>query len=561
MISLGRGGFIIKLPQMAKGEFYSLLGLIKSIPGRKYDRDTGSWYIPEGSYRFMLEKVGKRLELAPDARRRIDQMAERERELLGLSLSRGWEGKRGRIDLLPHQLPAVEYLIRTRRCILGDQMGMGKTVVSLAAVEELGGYPLLVVCPASLKINWAREISRFLGKEAEVLSGLDADVGDSEIYIANYDILGRSGSLSGTGRALLSKAPKTVICDESHYIKNKKTNRYKAVKELSSSSENVFLLSGTAIVNRPKDLIPQLEVIGKLEDFGGFFGFAGRYCGLRKGKFGYEYDGAFRLDELNERLRSRCYIRRNKDEVLSLPEKARQNIYLPLQNEEEYRRAERDIIDWVYEEAKRRIKKEGGDLRSAALAAMRAKGAEHLVRMAKLTGLAAEGKKEHIREWAANFIEEEPLVLFVIHRDIMSYMRESFPDAAYITSDLSPQERMEMADRFQRGEHDLLICALGMSASSSPAGLGLNLTRASNVAFAELGFSPALHEQAEDRCHRIGQERRVNAYYLVAEDSIDERILSILDGKREIFRKSLEDDPTEFAAELAASLLGNENPS
>jgi SWI/SNF-related matrix-associated actin-dependent regulator 1 of chromatin subfamily A len=152
------------------------------------------------------------------------------------------------------------------------------------------------------------------------------------------------------------------------------------------------------------------------------------------------------------------------------------------------------------------------------------------VKLNALRHVAAQGKLAAAVEWIESFVEsDERLVVFAHHRDIQASLLESFPDAARILGSDTLAERDENVQRFQAddGPH-LCICSL------EAASHGFTLTAAASVAFVELGWTPAKHEQAEDRVHRIGQERHVTAWYLLAADTIDERIAALIDHKRAV---------------------------
>ena len=410
-------------------------------------------------------------------------------------------------ELMPFQRAGVAYALRQRRAFIADEQGLGKTIEALVTLEAAGAYPAVVVCPASLKLNWLRETGRWLPRRsAAVVSGRTGDLPDAEILIVNYDVL------DAHGEALAARAPAALVLDESHYCKNPKARRTKAAIELSAAMDPEAMrlaLTGTPLVNRPGELVPQLRALRRLADFGSGATFERRFEG----------DSARR--RLHWHLRSRCYVRRRKEDVLpQLPSKRRITVPVPLTNEAEYRSVEKDVIAWLHEKVS-----DEDQLSRRVDAALRA---EALVRLNALRHVAARGKLEAAIEWIESFEESERLVVFAHHRDIQGALVERFPEAARVLGSDSVGVRDENVQRFQTGEVPLCICSL------EAASHGITLTAAANVAFLELGWTPAKHDQAEDRIHRIGQDRHVTAWYLLAADTIDERIAALIDHKRAV---------------------------
>ncbi len=416
-------------------------------------------------------------------------------------------------ELKPFQRAGVRYLLAQRRAFLADEQGLGKTVEALAALEADGAYPALVVCPASLKLNWLREISRWLPhRSARVLrgNGPEALSGDVDVTLANYDILvPRLEQLRALG-------PRALVIDESHHCKNPAAKRTQAVQQLSGAVRGdglVLALTGTPVVNRPAELVSQLRILGRLQDFGSGARFAERFQGA---------DANVRL---HWHLRARCFARRLKSDVLpQLPAKTRAVVPVELDNEAEYRLAERDLIAWLREQPL--------DLRELDARVAAALRAERLVRLGALKLLAARGKLASALRWIHDFrATGERLVVFAHHREILAAVLERFPSALHLLGSDSAAARDRTVECFQR-EHSpsnqLIVCSIEV------AGQGITLTRSSSVVFLELDWTPAKHDQAEDRCHRIGQRDAVNASYLLAAGTVDETIAELLERKRSV---------------------------
>ena len=460
-------------------------------------------------------------------------------------------------ELKPFQRAGVSYLLAQRRAFLADEQGLGKTIEALATLEAADAYPAIVVCPASLKLNWQRELERWLAHrsvrvlvgngaggplapgpacraapgeadaeaDAETDTDTDADTdaeadgdadahavatGRADVTIANYDILAaRAAELCALG-------PRALVLDESHYCKNAAAKRTQAVQRVSAAVPRdglVLALTGTPVVNRPAELISQLRILGRLADFG---------SGVQ---FGERFRGADAHLRLHWHLRARCFVRRLKPDVLpQLPAKTRAVVPVELDNEPEYRLAERDVVAWLQSQPL--------DLRELDAKVAAALRAERLVRLNALKLLAARGKLRAALAWIHDFCSSgERLVVFAHHREIQQALLERFPGALHILGGDSHGARDDALRRFQAPDeaaNQLIVCSIEV------AGHGLTLTRASNVVFLELDWTPAKHDQAEDRCHRIGQQDAVNVSYLLAAGTIDETIATLLERKRAV---------------------------
>ena len=416
-------------------------------------------------------------------------------------------------ELKPFQRAGVAYLLSQRRAFLADEQGLGKTIEAIATLEADGAYPAIVVCPASLKLNWMRELERWLPhRSARMLSGTGrGDAPDSvpaQITVVNYDVV------AARIDALRALAPRAVVIDESHYCKNPRAKRTQAVARLSAAvplDGLVLALTGTPVMNRPPELISQLRILGRLGDFGS------------GAQFGKRFRGADAHHRLHWHLRARCFARRLKVDVLpQLPPKTRAVVPIELDNEPEYRLAEQDIVAWL-----RSQPLDLGELDARVAAALRA---ERLVRINALKLLAARGKLQAALAWIHDFLSSgERLVVFARHREVQQAVLERFPGAQHILGTDSQRARDDALRDFQAPDgaaNQLIVCSIEV------AGQGITMTAASNVAFLELDWTPAKHDQAEDRCHRIGQASAVNVSYLLAADTIDETIAALLEGKR-----------------------------
>jgi superfamily II DNA or RNA helicase len=411
-------------------------------------------------------------------------------------------------ELAPFQWAGVRYVLQARRAFLADEQGLGKTVEALAALEADGAFPAIVVCPASMKLGWQREAERWLPhRSVTVVEGRPAVPPSGDITILNYEILAAHRD------ALARRRPRALVVDESHYCKNPHAKRTQAVRRLAAAVAPDGLrlaLTGTPVLNHADELISQLRVLGRIEDFG---------SGAR---FSRQFRGRLSEERLHWHLRRRCFVRRLKADVLpQLPAKRQVVVPVALTNATEYRLAERDVIEWL-----RTQPLDLSELNSRIAATLRA---ERLAQLGTLQRLAARGKLAAALAWIADFLASgEALVVFARHVEVQEAVVERFPDALHLLGGDSLRAREAAIAAFQDpGGPQLIVGATRVAAQ------GITLTRASNVAFLELEWTPAMHDQAEDRCHRIGQHDAVTAWYLLAASTIDETMARLIQRKRE----------------------------
>jgi len=412
-------------------------------------------------------------------------------------------------ELAPFQWAGVRYVLDARRAFLADEQGLGKTVEALAAIEADGAYPAIVVCPAAMKLGWQREATRWLPhRSVAVVEGRSAVPPSGEITILNYEIVGAHRE------ALARSRPRAIVVDESHYCKSPRAKRTHAVRRLAGAvaADGLRLaLTGTPVLNHADELIAQLRVIGRLEDFG---------SGAR---FSRQFRGELSEERLHWHLRRRCFVRRLKSEVLpQLPAKRQVVVPVALTNTPEYRLAEQDVIEWL-----RSQPLDLSELNARIAATLRA---ERLAQLGTLQRLAARGKLAAALAWIDDFLASgEPLVVFARHVEVQQTVLARFSGALHLLGSDSLPDREAAIAAFQDEHGPPLIVA-----ATRVAAQGITLTRASNVAFLELEWTPAMHDQAEDRCHRIGQRDAVTAWYLLAAETIDETMARLIQSKRAI---------------------------
>jgi len=466
-------------------------------------------------------------------------------------------------ELLPYQKAGVAYLIKARKAILGDQPGLGKTVQAIATVATENAFPAVVVCPNTLKLNWKREISKFFPHlNVQVLTGTKSvPIPTCDVVVMNYDIsYERIPDVVAHGY-------KSLIVDESHAIKNgkrrhvcpkceaqvrsnskncsacKATNivpferwtvkRTAAVMQLAkrlSDNDFVLLLTGTPITNRPEELIPQLEAINRLKDFGGSWRFKERYAPSK--------NVANNTKELNNKLRSTCFVRRVKKDVYAeLPELRNAVQFLEINETQTkwYQSVEHDVVEYFANRAKELAQESGENGDNIYWEKkIRLEAARHLIQITGLRDAVSKIKYDSITSWLDNFLEsssDEKVIVFAEHIEFVEKLHARYADKAVkIRGGVSVADRQNAVDRFQT-DPTCRVFVANMTAASE----GLTLTAASDVVFCELGWTPAIHEQCASRAYgRANDLHGATAWYLLAPDTIDEDIYSLLEKKRRI---------------------------
>lgn len=496
--------------------------ICRSISNRKWNPKLKVWISPISVVNEVHEKFKCIADFSDDFMNELQRIQDVRK--LSDKTTNGNTIKFDDLELMPFQCVGVEFLnVNNGSALIADEMGLGKTVQVLAWLRlhpEI--RPVLIVCPASLKLNWRNEAVKWLDNpDIYVVNGKKIEL-EHEIYIINYDILKNHLSLLYMGFQV-------IICDESHYLKNHKTKRTKYVKELSDNIPNKILLTGTPVTNRPKELWQQLNIIDPTT-YPKFFQFGIKYCDAKQNQYGWDFSGASNVDELNDELKSIMIRRKKKDVLTELPDKRRSTIYFDLKknNLKEYRLAENNFKKWLIDNDKDVSK------------AMRA---EFLTHINALRNLSVDGRIDNIIEWIADFIDSgEKLVVFAHHHKVIDKLYENFKDVSVtLTGETKTEDRQKAVDDFQNNPDIKLFIG-----NIKAAGVGITLTASSNVAFIEVPWAPSDLVQAEDRVHRIGQKNAVNIYYLLSEDTIDNTMIDILHKKADIIDKIIDGKETEF---------------
>lgn len=434
-----------------------------------------------------------------------------------------------------YQKEGIAYALEKKRCIMGDEPGLGKTAQAIGTMTASGAWPALVICPASLKVNWQREFMKFGGVQAIILSDdnrttwqqfwkLKNQNGEplAKVFITNYESLKKYfvKQIRNTSRFTLKSVVfderielfRSVIIDESHKCKSSKTQQSKFVQGIAAGKEFVLELTGTPVVNNNTDLVQQLRIMERLEDFGGYTKFVDRYCAGET--------QSSHLKELNYYLNKFCFFRRQKKDVLKwLPEKTRSYLVVDIENRKEYDEAKRDVIKYLKEFKQADDEKLQRAIRGAVM-----------VQMGVLKQISSKGKIKAAIDIIHNIIDGgEKLIVFCFLKQVVADLKSEFPRAVTVTGDDDDRAKQHSVDSFQNDPKTNLIILNYRS-----GGTGLTLTAASNVLFIEFPWTYSDCCQAEDRAHRNGQKNAVTCTYLLGKDTIDEYMYELIQTKKDI---------------------------
>lgn len=434
-----------------------------------------------------------------------------------------------------YQKQGIAYALEKKRCIMGDEPGLGKTAQAIGTMTAAQAWPALVVCPASLKVNWQREFKKFGGVNAVILDDGNRAIWQNywfmknakeepmaKVFIVNYESLRKFfvKRVKSEQRFTLKSVEfderidifRSIIIDESHKCKSSKTQQSKFVQGIARGKEFILELTGTPVVNNNTDLIQQLNIMERMEDFGGYMKFQERYCaGENKSSH---------LKELNFRLHKFCFFRRQKKDVLKwLPDKTRSYLITDIDNRKEYQAAEQDIIKYLREFKDADDEKIQRAVRGAIM-----------VKMGILKQISAKGKIKSAIDIIHNTIDGgEKLIVFCFLKQVVWELKQEFRDAVTVTGDDDDRAKQRAVDSFQEDPDCRLIILNYRS-----GGTGLTLTAASNVLFIEFPWTYSDCCQAEDRAHRNGQKNAVTCTYLLGDGTIDEYMYELIQTKKDI---------------------------
>jgi len=442
------------------------------------------------------------------------------------------------LDYMPFQKAGIEYALNRSDTLIADEMGLGKTIQAIGVINgDEDVRKVLIVCPASMKLVWKSELEKWVvNKDLRIVVWDSKNQADGEIIIINYDIIARFKELCKMPFSL-------IIGDEIHYCKSNKAKRSKAFYKVAKISKKRVYLTGTPILNRPAELFYILKSLNfpiHWQDY------MSRYANAHIDERGFwNIKGASHLDELQEKLRGHLMVRRLKKDVLKeLPDKIRQVIELPddglkktITAEEKYLKEKRAIIKEIKTKIKQAKQTDDKEEYNNAVKELREFNFSSFSDLSKVRHLTALKKVpfaiEHIKE---TLVSESKVVVFAHHRDVLDSLYEAFKDkAVLLTGDTPADVRKDNIDHFQTDPN----CKLFIS-SIKAGGIGITLTASSMVIFVELDWTPAIISQAEDRCHRIGQENAVLIQHLVINGSIDSKIAKMCVRKQAVITQALD---------------------
>jgi SWI/SNF-related matrix-associated actin-dependent regulator 1 of chromatin subfamily A len=437
---------------------------------------------------------------------------------------------------LSHQKEAIEKLVGSRRFILADDMGLGKTTSTIIAALETGAKKILIVCPASLKINWEREIANYSDRSVYIAEGKKYST-EADFVIVNYDILKNFHDIKDKDNSLFSQSNfELVILDEAHMISNAQAQRTKIINNFVKQIKRVWLLTGTPMTSRPMNYYNLLSII-ESPVAQNWMAYAIRYCQGYQFRAGnrkvWNVTGASNLEELRDRT-SKQILRRLKEDVLDLPDKIITPVYLRTTSKE-YKELMGEYYEWVNN------KKEG----SSSLTVQFSK-------LMKVRKVIANEKVKQTIEFVENIIEQgKKVIIFTNFTDTLQLIHNHFgKQSVYLDGSCSKVQRQFAVDQFQENEKIKVFVG-----NLKAAGVGLTLTSAEVVIMNDLSFVPAEHAQAEDRAYRYGQKNNVLVYYPIFENTIEGVIYDILNKKKKVIGTVMGDEVSDNAGDVVEEIL------
>ena len=437
---------------------------------------------------------------------------------------------------LSHQKEAIEKLLAYDKFILADDMGLGKTTSTIIAALESGVKKILIICPASLKLNWEREIKNYSDRPIYICEGKKYE--EADFVISNYDIIKNFHDTKEKKNSQILKSNfDLVIIDEAHYISNVQAQRTKLINDITDKVKKIWLLTGTPITSRPINYYNLLRIVDN-PVAQNWMAYAIRYCegyqfNVGGGRKIWNVQGASNLEELRDRI-SRQVLRRLKTDVLDLPEKIITPVYLRLYSKF-YEELMGEYYDWYNKQ---------NESNSISV---------QFTKLTKVRQVIAEDKVPHTIEIAENIIEQgKKVIIFSNFTEPLRKIYEHFgKKAVYLDGTTSKPARQKAVDDFQEDEKIMIFCG-----NIKAAGVGLTLTAGEAVIMNDLSFLPSDHAQAEDRAYRYGQKNCVSVYYPIFENTIEGIIYDILIHKKTIFETVMGDnmDKTDMAYEVMNSI-------
>ena len=442
---------------------------------------------------------------------------------------------------MEHQKVAIEKLLANDKFILADDMGLGKTTSAVIGALESGAKKVLIVCPASLKINWQREISNYSDRRVLIVEGRKWG-STFDFYIINYDIIKNYHTTdksedSDDYKLLVNEGFDLAIVDEAHYISNTTANRTRLLNDVLEKIPKVWLLTGTPMTSRPINYFNLLKIVDSPLTLN-WQSYVRRYCkgyqftvGNRKV---WNTSGASNLDELRERTKS-YVLRRMKTDILDLPEKIVTPVFVELTSK-------------MYDEELEEFTRITNDKKNDETISVT------LNRLMKIRQLISYEKIPYTCELIDKCLEQGKKVIVLTNFTMTLDMLHDKYKKNSVTLDgrMNKDKRQENVDRFQTD--DKIKVFIG---NIKAAGVGITLTAAEVVIMNDLSFVPADHSQGEDRAYRYGQKNSVLVYYPVFENTIEKVIYNILQKKKNVIDQVMGDGEysESFSKDLLKSLL------
>jgi SWI/SNF-related matrix-associated actin-dependent regulator 1 of chromatin subfamily A len=477
------------------------------IDGRKWNPDEKQWEFPLVHLPKFFS-VFSNIKCKQDVLDKLEQLKSRRQELDEIRQKEDTDFTIPglKLNLYPYQKVGVQFVDRAGgRCLIADAPGLGKTVQAIA-YAQLHKLKTIIVCPLSVVINWQREIKKFTGKDSTIWDskGYDGKLGN-QFHITHYD------AVSKNSHWLRDQKFDLLVCDEATYLKNRQTIRAKSIlgswkerrKYPGVKTKYSIFLTGTPVMSRPIEAFSLLNFLDK-ERFNNFYHFVERYGGW-KGELPRN------LQDLHDRTKD-LVIRRKKEEVLvEFPKKQRNDLYVELNKDEQ---------------------KEYQKLLKEVFGQWKLTGKPSVTHMPKLQGFLIEKKLPRLMEMIDEFIDNDRgILIFSNYLAPLKLLTEHYGDkAALLTGEMSRIERQNTIDRLTSGQAKIGCFSI------TAAGMGIDGLQhvIDTVVFLNMDWTPANHEQAEDRTHRIGQKSKVQAYYMICQDTIDEYMRDILREKQQV---------------------------
>jgi len=438
---------------------------------------------------------------------------------------------------MEHQKIAIEKLLANNKFILADDMGLGKTTSAVIGALECEAKKILIVCPASLKINWEREIKNYSDRRVLIVEGRKWG-STFDFYIINYDIIKNYHSTDNSKdsddyKLLVNAGFDLAIVDEAHYISNATANRTRLLNDVLEQIPKVWLLTGTPMTSRPINYYNLLKIVESPLALN-WQSYVRRYCAGYQFRVGnrkvWNTNGASNLDELRERTKN-LVLRRMKNEILDLPEKIVTPVFVELNSK-------------MYDEELEEFARITNDKKNDETITVT------LNRLMKIRQLISYEKIPYTCELIDKCLEQGKKVIILTNFTMtLDMLHEKYKkNSVTLDGRMNKDKRQENVDRFQTD--DKIKVFIG---NIKAAGVGITLTAAEVVIMNDLSFVPADHSQGEDRAYRYGQKNSVLVYYPVFENTIEKIIYNILQKKKNVIDQVMGDG--EYSETFGKDLL------